>query len=64
MVGKIGVHAVSGVIGVCVRDKGPIYGLYWIDEEITDFAVKAGGGLLQQSSECSGESLEGLVCRV
>lgn len=44
MVGKVRIHAVTGVIGVGMGNEGPIHGLYWIDEEIADFAVKAGGG--------------------
>ena len=45
VVRKVGIYAVPGMIGVGMGNEGPIHGLYWIDEEIADFAVKAGGGL-------------------
>ena len=46
VVRKVGINAVPGMVGVGMGNEGPIHGLYWIDEEIADFAVKAGGGLL------------------
>ena len=45
VVREIGIHAVTGMVGVGMGNEGPIHGLYWIDEEVADFAVKAGGGL-------------------
>ena len=45
VVRKVGIHAVPGMVGVGMGNEGPIHGLYWIDEEVADFAVKAGGGL-------------------
>jgi hypothetical protein len=45
VVREVGIHAVTGMVGMGMGNQGPIHGLYRIDEEVADFAVKAGGGL-------------------
>lgn len=45
MVGKVRIHAVTGVIGVGMGNEGAFDLMLWVDIEIADFAVEAGRGL-------------------
>jgi hypothetical protein len=45
MVGKVRIHAVTGVVGVGMGNEGAFDLMLWVDIEIADFAVEAGRGL-------------------